>query len=231
MISVIPSEKRYHADAGWLSTYWHFSFSDYYDPKNINWSALRVFNDDVIKGGGGFDLHPHRDMEIVTYVIDGELEHQDHLGNRGVVRPGEVQVMSAGRGIMHAEYNASPDKPVHLLQLWLLPRHKHNEPRWEQRQFSPQERAGKLLPVVSSGDVPGRLKIDQEAAIYVSSLKAGQQVTHENRGTHAYLFLIGGSIELNGQQLAAGDQARIAGEPSLKIEAAADSELMLLDLP
>ena len=177
MISVIPSNQRHHADAGWLSTYWHFSFSDYYDPRNMNWSALRVFNDDVVQPDSGFPMHPHKDMEIITYVIDGQLEHQDHLGNRGVVHPGEVQVMSAGKGIHHAEYNPSQDTPVHLLQLWVLPKHKDNTPRWEQKQFSRQERSGKLLPVVSSGDVPGTLAIDQDAAIYVSSLKSGEEVT------------------------------------------------------
>ena len=231
MINVIPSAQRHHTDAGWLSTYWHFSFSDYYDPNNMNWGDLRVFNDDVIRGGGGFDMHPHRDMEIVTYVLSGQLEHQDHLGNRGVVHPGEVQVMSAGRGIVHAEYNASQTEPVHLMQLWVLPRHKGNPPRWEQRQFTPEQRQGKLLPVVSSGDLPGTLTIDQDAGIYVSSLKAGQQVTHENRGTRAYLFVIDGAVTLNGKRLSKGDQARVADERTLEIRADENADLILLDLP
>ena len=231
MIKIIPSADRHHADAGWLSTYWHFSFSDYYDPKNMNWSVLRVFNDDVIKGGGGFDMHPHRDMEIITYVLSGQLEHQDHLGNRGIVHPGEVQVMSAGRGIEHAEYNASPDTPVHLMQLWILPRHRGNEPRWEQRRFTPGQRSGRLLPIVSDGVLPDTLKIDQDAAIFVASLKPGQQVKHRNRGSHAYLFVIEGKASLNGQPLNQGDQARVAGEPELAINAIENSELILLDLP
>jgi quercetin 2,3-dioxygenase len=231
MIDIIPSAQRHHADAGWLSTYWHFSFSDYYDPKNMNWGDLRVFNDDVIQGGGGFGMHPHRDMEIVTYVVDGQLEHQDHLGNRGIVHPGEVQVMSAGKGIMHAEYNASKEKPAHLMQLWILPKHKGNKPRWEQKQFTPEERQGKLLPVVSSGNLPGSLMIDQDASIYVSSLKPGQQVTHANQGTHAYLFVISGDVTLNGKPLAKGDQARAADEKKLEIRAEKDAELILLDLP
>src|SRR5687768_17331766 len=112
MITTIKSDDRYHADTGWLSTRWHFSFGDYHDPKNMHWGALRVFNDDVVQPGQGFGMHPHKDMEIITYVLDGELEHRDHLGNRGLVRPGEVQVMSAGRGIMHSEVNPSPEKPV-----------------------------------------------------------------------------------------------------------------------
>lgn len=231
MITVIPSADRFHADHGWLDTRWHFSFGDYHDARNMHWSELRVFNDDVIRGGGGFPVHPHRDMEIITYVVNGRLEHQDHLGNRGVVQPGEVQVMSAGRGIRHAEYNASKTEPVHLMQLWVLPRHEGNPPRWEQRKFSPEQRAGKLLPVVSSGDVDGTLSIDQDATIYVSGLKAGQKVTHASKGTHAYLFVIEGSVSLNGKQLEKGDQARVADEKTLEISADADAELILLDLP
>jgi hypothetical protein len=231
MMTVIPSSKRHHSDAGWLSTYWHFSFSDYYDPGNMNWGTLRVFNDDVIHGGGGFGMHPHRDMEIITYVAEGELEHQDHLGNRGVIHPGEVQVMSAGKGIVHAEYNASPDKDVHLMQLWVLPRHKNTPPRWEQKQFTPQQRQGKLLPVVSAGDQSGTLAIDQDATIYVSALKAGQQVRHQIRQKHAYLFVIDGAVSVNDAQLSKGDQARIADEKVLDVRASKDAELILLDLP
>jgi redox-sensitive bicupin YhaK (pirin superfamily) len=231
MITVIPSADRYYADHGWLQTNWHFSFGDYYAPKNMNWSALRVFNDDVILGGGGFPLHPHKDMEIITYVVSGELEHQDKLGNRGVVQPGEVQVMSAGRGITHAEFNASATNPVHLMQLWVMPKHQNNQPRWEQRKFSPEQRAGKLLPVVSGGDVAETLTIDQDAAVYVSAIKAGQQVSHENRGTHAYLFVIDGSLTVNGKPLGKGDQARIAGEKKVDIRAEGNAELILLDLP
>jgi redox-sensitive bicupin YhaK (pirin superfamily) len=236
MISIIKSDQRYHSEMDWLSTYWHFSFSDYYDPKNMHWSALRVFNDDVVAGGGGFPMHPHRDMEIVTYVIDGELEHRDHLGHRGVVRPGEVQVMSAGKGIMHSEFNHSQETPVHLLQLWILPRDKNLTPRWEQKQFTHDERRGRLLPVVTdvkgNGSAPGTLKIDQDATIYVSDLDAGQQVVHESApGRHGYLFVIDGKVTVNGQELGTGDQARIKDEAKLAIKAEQDAHLMLLDLP
>ena len=233
MINVIKSNERYHADHGWLDTHWHFSFSDYYDPENMNWSALRVFNDDIVQPHTGFDLHPHRDMEIVTYVIDGELAHEDSTGNKGVVHPGEVQVMSAGRGIFHSEKNDS-DRPVHLLQLWIIPRHKSNTPRWEQKQFTAAERAGKLLKVVTSTDSNknGALQIDQDASIYVSSLKAGQKLDHESAaGKHAYLVVISGQVRVNGSALEQGDQARIADEKKLQIEASSDAELMLLDLP
>ena len=231
MIQVIPSAQRHFSDAGWLQTYWHFSFSDYYDPANMNFGALRVFNDDVIQGGGGFGMHPHRDMEIVTYVVDGELEHQDHLGNRGVIHGGEVQVMSAGRGIMHAEYNHSKDKPVHLMQLWITPRGKGNPPRWEQQRFTPAQRAGKLLAVVSSGTIDGTLKIDQDATIYVSKLDAGQTVAHAPTGTHGYVFVISGAVVVNGQSLATGDQGRLTDEKKVEIAAREGAELIYLDLP
>ncbi len=148
MIRITPSSERHFGDHGWLQANWHFSFGDYHDADNMNWSALRVFNDDIVQPGGGFPMHPHRDMEIVTYVVDGQLEHRDHLGNRGIVHPGEVQVMSAGKGITHAEYNASKHEPAKLMQLWIMPRNKGNQPRWEQKQFTPEQRQGKLLPVV-----------------------------------------------------------------------------------
>ena len=238
-VQVIGSDQRHHADHGWLDARWHFSFADYHDPDNVHFGPLRVFNDDVVRGGGGFDMHPHRDMEIITYVISGRLEHRDHLGNRGVVHPGEVQVMSAGKGIMHAEFNASQTEPVHLLQIWVIPRRRGGKPRWEQRQFTPAQRAGRLLPVVSateSTQSPDTLKIDQDATVYVSSLKAGQAVEHRTAGAgrKAYLFVIGGGVMLNGDtDLAVGDQARVdlGDERTLSLRATADAELILLDLP
>ena len=234
---VIRSDERHFADHGWLQTHWHFSFSDYYDPQNMNFGPLRVFNDDVVRGGGGFDFHPHRDMEIVSYIIDGALEHQDLLGNRHVNRAGEVQVMSAGRGIVHAESNPSASESMRLLQLWILPRHRNLPPRWEQRQFSPAQRAGRLLPVVSASDggAQDTLKIDQDATIYVSSLKAGERVEHRSpaAGRKAYLFVIDGTVTVNGElSLSKGDQARIVMEdPALTLVADADAELILLDVP
>lgn len=232
MISAIPSAERHHGQFGWLDTHWHFSFGDYYDPKNLHWGALRVFNDDIIQGGGGFDLHPHQDMEIVTVVYEGELRHQDDLGNAGVIHPGEVQVMSAGRGIVHGEHNNSPTDLVRLLQIWIMPRHKANTPRWEQRQFDPQARVNKLLPVVSGGNIPGTLRIDQDASVYLSTLRAGNRVDH-NLATNrkAYLFVVTGKIDLNGKMFRAGDQARIDRESALSIGAAEDAEFILLDLP
>jgi len=243
MIRVIPSKDRYFADHGWLQTYWHFSFADYHDPQNLRWSALRVFNDDVIQPGQGFGMHPHRDMEIVTWVLDGALEHRDSLGNSGVIHSGEVQVMRAGTGIMHSEFNHSKTEPLHLLQLWVLPRTHGLEPRWEQRKFTRAERAGKLLPVVSAdanptgkegvGAIAGTMRIDQDASVFLSSLAAGQQVIHTSgrAGRKAYLFVTEGAVDLNGAALAAGDQARIADEAQLTITARKDADLILLDLP
>jgi hypothetical protein len=232
MIKTTKSEDRHHANFGWLDTHWHFSFDSYDDPSNINWGALRVFNDDIVEPGQGFGTHPHRDMEIITYVLTGELEHQDSTGNRGLVHPGEVQVMSAGTGIRHSEYNGSKEKPVHFMQIWILPRQRGLKPRWEQRQFTPSERQGKLLPIVSGGDLEGTLAIDQDAQIYVSALPAGGEVKHQSKPQRkAYVFAIQGEVAVNGVTLAAGDQGRIADEPSLSIKAAKDSEFILLDLP
>ena len=231
MINVIPSAARYHGDFGWLSTNWHFSFGDYNDPANMHWSALRVFNDDLLQGGGGFEMHPHRDMEIISYVVEGGLEHRDNQGGHGIVHPGEIQVMSAGTGIVHAEKNASKTEPMRLLQLWILPRTKGAKPRWAQKQFTHDQRAGKLLPIVSDGSVDGTLPIDQDAVIYVSDLKAGEQIRHQNKGNHAYLFVISGAATVNGKPLVNGGQARIADEAKLEIRADQDAHLMLLDLP
>lgn len=232
MIKAIRSEERHHRDLGWLSTHWHFSFDDYYDPANMSWGPLRVFNDDVVQPGQGFGSHPHRDMEIVTYVLEGELEHRDDQGNTGILRPGEVQVMSAGTGIVHSEHNHSKEKPVHFLQLWILPRRKGLRPRWEQRTFTLADRSGTLLPVVSGGHVPGTLTIDQDVTIYVSALRAGQEVIHNTGdGRKAYLFVIVGSLTVNGAPVAAGDQARIADERELTLTAQEETELILLDLP
>jgi redox-sensitive bicupin YhaK (pirin superfamily) len=230
MIQIIPSAQRHHADFGWLSTRWHFSFDRYYDPDNLNWGALRVFNDDVVQPAQGFGTHGHRDMEIVSVVLDGALAHTDSIGSKQVLRPGEVQVMSAGSGITHSEYNPSPTEPVHFLQLWITPRTRGSEPRWEQREFAGRE--GKLLPVVSSGSIPGTLTIDQDASIYLSRLQPGDEVSYEGKsGRKAYLFLMEGEVELNGNPVSNGDQARIDNETSLKIRARKASDFILLDLP
>ena len=237
MIQIIRSKDRYHFETDWLSTYWHFSFDHYYDPGNVQFGPLRVFNDDVIRAGGGFPLHGHKEIEIVTYVIEGELEHRDSMGNVGRIGPGEVQRMSAGAGVRHSEYNASKEKPLRLVQLWLLPAVKGLVPSWEQKKFTREERAGKLLPVavpVGSGDTSSAVKIHQDATIYASVLHPGDSVAHAlGSGRRAYLFVVSGDVELNGQSLSGGDQARITEETKLVLAAASkgDAELLLLDLP
>ncbi|HZS51828.1 MAG TPA: pirin family protein [Bryobacterales bacterium] len=231
MIQVIRSGERHHEDMGWLSTYWHFSFDTYYDPANMNWGPLRVFNDDMIQPGKGFGMHPHRDMEIISYVVAGALQHRDSQGNEGVVRAGEVQVMSAGSGIVHSEFNPAAE-PVHLMQIWIQPRTKGLRPRWEQKRFSRVERSGKLLPVVSFGDVEGTLAIDQDCVVYLSSLRKGQQVSHVAKSNRkGYLFVIDGAVNLNSVPLATGDQARIDQETKLAVETRTGAELIFLDLP
>ena len=232
MIQVIPSEQRYHTNMGWLDTRWHFSFDHYHDPANMGWSVLRVFNDDVIEPGQGFGTHPHRDMEIVSYVLEGALEHRDSLGSIGVIRAGEVQVMSAGTGITHSEHNHSKTELCHFLQLWIRPRTRGLTPRWKQRQFSVADRAGKLLPVVSGGHIPGTMTIDQDATVCLTALEPGQQVVHRSQpDRHAYLFVITGDLLLNGAALSPGDQARIKEESQLGIEARGNAEVIFLDLP
>jgi hypothetical protein len=231
MKQIIRSKDRYHNKTDWLSTYWHFSFDHYYDPANLSFGPLRVFNDDVVQPGTGFPPHSHRDMEIITYVLEGELEHQDNLGNRGRVHPGEIQVMSAGTGITHSEYNPSKTDRLHLLQIWVLPLTRSLKPRWEQRQFTKAARQGRLHPVVSSTDAD-TLRIDQDAVIYIAALDPGQSATQPlAQGRRAYAFVISGALELNGDALAAGDQARITDEPRLTLAASAPTELIVLDLP
>lgn len=231
MKQIIRSKDRYHHETDWLSTYWHFSFDHYHDPANLSFGALRVFNDDVVQPGTGFPPHSHRDMEIITYILEGELEHQDNLGNRGRVHPGEIQVMSAGTGITHAEYNPSKTDLLHLLQIWVLPLTRSLKPRWEQRQFTRAARQGRLHPVVSGAD-GDTLRIDQDAVVSIAALDPGQSVTHSlAQGRRAYAFVISGALELNGDALAAGDQARVTDEPRLVLAASAPVELILLDLP
>jgi len=242
MIQTIHSKDRYHFETDWLSTNWHFSFDHYHDPKNVSFGPLRVFNDDTVAPAGGFPLHSHREMEIVTYIIDGALEHKDNMGNTGVIRPGEIQRMSAGTGVRHSEYNPSEKDPVHLIQLWIMPAVQHLQPSWEQKSFSLRDRKGKLLPIAVPAGKNGNtsstaVQIHQDATIYTSLLTPGQSVTHKLvQGRRAYIFVIKGNLKLNGETLAAGDQARVSSEHELQLSAAPGSEstsadFLLLDLP
>lgn len=244
MVQIIRSAERHHLDAGWLSTHWHFSFDDYYDPANISFGPLRVFNDDVIKPAGGFPMHPHKETEIVTYVIDGTLEHSDSMGNKSQIRPGEIQRMSAGTGLRHSEYNASTTNPLHLVQLWIIPAKQRLTPSWEQKQFSVDARSGKLLPIaVPEGEkVDGAVSIHQDATIYTSLLAYGQTAKLAlNASRRAYIFVVNGELKLeakNGNKspnpvtLAAGDQARVTDVDALTLSGGATpADFLLLDLP
>jgi redox-sensitive bicupin YhaK (pirin superfamily) len=239
MIQTIRSDERYHAETDWLNTHWHFSFDHYHDPANMNFGPLRVFNDDIVAPAGGFPFHGHREMEIITYMIEGALEHKDDMGNTGVIRPGEIQRMSAGTGVRHSEYNHSKNAPAHLLQLWIMPAVQRLKPSWEQKSFSPADRSGKLLPIaVPVGSKSNNaVQIHQDATTYTSLLAPGQSTTHKiAEGRRAYIFVIGGHLKLNGETFGPGDQARVTGERELQLSAASGSDataadFLLLDLP
>ena len=233
MIRIIPSADRFHADNGWLDARWHFSFAHYHDPANTRFGPLRVFNDDLIRPGGGFAEHGHDNMEIVTIVLAGALRHADSLGHQSVITPGEVQVMSAGRGIRHSEFNASPTDDVRLMQVWLLPRNRDAPPRYDQKRFDLAAADNRWTPLVSDGSIPGALTIDQDASFHRARLTpAGETSWSTSPRRRVYLFVIDGSIELNGQTLGTGDQARIESEPHLTLRGGENgADLLLIDLP
>jgi len=231
MITIRKSEDRRHTKFDWLDSRHTFSFADYYDPRFMGFRHLRVFNEDVVQPGGGFPTHPHRDMEIITYVLEGALEHKDSMGNGSVIRWGEVQRMSAGNGITHSEYNPSRSEPVHLLQIWILPERAGGPPGYEQRAFSLEEARGKLLLVAARDGRAAALTIQQDAEVSIALLEQGGKLTHQLRpGRHIWLQLVRGGISVNGAALKAGDGAAISDEPALKIEANSNAELLMFDL-
>ena len=231
MITVRPANERGHANHGWLNTYHTFSFSSYYDPQQMGFRSLRVMNEDFVAPGQGFGTHPHNDMEIVTYVLQGALEHKDSMGNGEVLRPGEFQRMSAGTGITHSEFNPSSNEAVHLYQIWLLPEAKGIEPSYEQKQFPLEERTNRLRLVASRDAEHGSLLIHQDARIYLSSLDTGEQVQYSlAEGRHAWLQVLQGSVTLNGQALSTSDGAAVSDERELTIAASQAAEVMLFDL-
>jgi redox-sensitive bicupin YhaK (pirin superfamily) len=234
MIKIIKEQEQYKGENEWLSTYHHFSFAEYYDPKNVNFGPLRVFNDDIIQPATGFDFHQHQDMEIVTYVIDGELEHKDSLGNHGIIQPGEIQRMSAGTGVLHSEFNHSDEKPLRLLQIWLYSDTKGLKPSWEQKRYTEDDRKNKLLAVISPkrSNQKDRLGISQDATFYISNLQADKDLSYVTKSDRiTYLFVIEGKIALNDKVLYTRDIAQIENEKILKIKAQQDTELILIDLP
>jgi len=231
MIAIRKSNDRGHANHGWLDTRFTFSFADYYDPEHVQFRTLRVMNDDRIAGGGGFPTHPHRDMEIVTYVLEGALAHKDSMGNGSVIRPGDVQYMSAGTGVAHSEFNASDRETVHLYQIWMFPDKKNYEPVYDQKHFSSEDKRGTLRLVASADGRDGSVKIRQDNELYATVLAPGESVKHElNPDRHAYVQVARGTVTLNGKQLEAGDGAAVSAEKHVELTGVNDAEVLLFDL-
>ena len=231
MIQVRKSNARGHANHGWLDTFHTFSFADYHDEAHMGFRSLRVINEDRVAPGMGFGTHGHRDMEIVTYVLEGALEHKDSMGNGEVLRPGEFQRMSAGTGIRHSEFNPSADKPVHLYQIWLLPRTKGIKPSYEQKNFPENEKLNTLRLVASPDGTDGSLTIHQDARIYLSSLLGGASVNHElAAGRHAWLQVLRGQVTVNGTLLETSDGVAASEESRLTIVGEQPAEIMLFDM-
>lgn len=231
MIAVRKGRDRGHANHGWLDTHYTFSFADYYDPRFMGFRTLRVMNEDRIEAGQGFGTHPHKDMEIVTYILDGKLEHRDSLGTGSVIERGELQRITAGTGVLHSEFNASPTEPVHLYQIWLLPERRGLKPEYEQKQIDLSEARGAWRLVASPEGSAGGLTIHQDARILVSSLGDGGALTYSlEPGRHAWLQVLRGRVDLGGESLAAGDGAAISDETELNLLSHDASELMLFDL-
>jgi len=231
MITVRPSGERGHSNRGWLDSHFSFSFADYCDPAHTGFRTLRVINEDRVAPGAGFGTHPHRDMEIVTYVLEGALEHRDSMGNQSVLRPGEVQRMTAGTGVLHSEYNPSETEPGHFLQIWILPEAKGLRPGYEQKAFPAEEKRGRLRLAASRDGRDGSVTIHQDAELYVSLLAPGEEATHPlGAGRHAWVQVARGAVELNGRRLETGDGAAVSDEPLLTLRGSRDAEVLLFDL-
>jgi redox-sensitive bicupin YhaK (pirin superfamily) len=231
MITLRPSSERGGADHGWLKTRHTFSFNTYHDPAQMHFRALRVINEDWIAPGQGFGTHPHDNMEIITYVLEGALEHKDSLGTGSVIRPGDAQRMSAGTGIRHSEYNASKTDQVHMLQIWIMPNERNVAPGYEQRVFPAAEKAAKLRVIASADGREGSVTIHADTNLYVSVLKHGEKVAHALApGRHAWLQVTRGSVELNGKKLNQGDGASASDEAKLEIQGTGEAEILLFDL-
>jgi redox-sensitive bicupin YhaK (pirin superfamily) len=231
MITVRKSEERGHFDLGWLDTYLTFSFDRYYDPAHMAFRSLRVINEDRVQPGRGFPTHSHRDMEIITYILEGALEHKDSLGNGSVIRPGDVQRMSAGTGVAHSEKNPSPDEPVHLLQIWILPAREGLRPGYEQIHFRPEDLEGRVRLIASEDGSNGSVTIHQDVRLYATRLEANDSVTHQLApGRHAWAQVAQGAIKLNDTNLQQGDGASATHESALKLVATEPAEVLLFDL-
>ncbi len=233
MINVRHANERGAANFGWLDSRHTFSFGDYYDPKRMGFGPLRVINEDRVSPGQGFGTHGHRDMEIVSYVLEGALEHKDSIGTGSVIRPGDVQVMSAGTGIRHSEFNHSKSEPVHFLQIWVMPAREGIAPRYEQKHFAATEKRGRLRLVGSPDGRDGSVVIHQDVELFAALLNAGENVSHAlATGRKGWLQIVRGSAMMNGLDLAAGDGASVEAEPAVSVTAKTDgTEILVFDLP
>jgi redox-sensitive bicupin YhaK (pirin superfamily) len=232
MIILRPADERGHADHGWLNTRFSFSFADYHDPRHMGFRTLRVINDDRIAGGGGFGAHPHRDMEIITYMVEGQLEHQDNMGHGAVLKRGDVQHMTAGRGVIHSEFNHSPSDPLRLLQIWIFPEKRGLPPGYQDRHFDEQARVNRLRLIASTDGREDSLIINQDVDLYDAELSQGTEVRQTLRaGRHAWVQVINGDVSLNGMALKSGDGAAVSDESELAIVGqSAKAEFLLFDL-
>lgn len=231
MIRIRRSNERGHAQRGWLDSYHTFSFAEYYDPRYMGFRSLRVINEDRVQPARGFGRHPHNDMEILSYVVEGALAHQDSTGTEEMIRPGEVQRMTAGTGIAHSEYNGSQTDPVHFIQIWILPEREGLKPGYEQRAFPDEEKRGRLRLVASRDGREGSVTIHQDVSLFAALLDPGLSVTHRLQPKrHAWVQVIKGAVALNGQVLKAGDGAAVSEEEALEIRAEEPAEVLLFDL-
>jgi redox-sensitive bicupin YhaK (pirin superfamily) len=230
MITLRKAEERGHANHCWLDTHFTFSFADYYDPQHMGFRAPRVINDDTIAGGGGFGAHPHRDMEIITYVLSGALEHKDSMGNGRIIRPGEFQYMAAVTGVTHNEFNPSPTEPVHLMQIWIVPHRKGAKPTYAEKSFA-KTAPGKLHLAASKSGRDGSIPINQDVDVFVGKLAADDRISHAFKpGRHAWLHVAEGQTKLNNVALRAGDGAAISEENQLILDSASPAQVLLFDL-
>jgi quercetin 2,3-dioxygenase len=230
MITIRKSEERGHSNHGWLDSHFTFSFADYHDPAHMGFRSLRVINDDIITGGGGFGTHPHRDMEIITYILSGALEHKDSMGNGRVIRPGEVQYMAAGTGVQHSEFNHSPSEPAHLLQIWILPDKKGAKPNYAEKTFA-NAAPGKFHLAASKTGREGSIAINQDADLFVGKLNAGDKINHNFKpNRHGWLHVAEGEIELGDWKLKSGDAVAFSDEKEFSLKAKSPSQILFFDL-
>ncbi len=232
MITLRKASERGHANHGWLDSWFSFSFAEYHDPQHMGFASLRVINEDVVQPGKGFGTHGHRDMEIITYILEGALEHKDSMGNGSVIRPGDVQRMSAGRGVQHSEFNPSPGELVHLLQIWIEPNVRGIEPGYEEKHFDAASKRGRLRLIASSDGRDGSVNIHQNAAVYAALLDGAERASHTLApGRNAYVHVARGKVTVNGNVLGTGDALKASGESAIVLERGDNAEILLFDLP